>query len=74
MKLAISLLILLAFKGISQEKIGEIKIELYNIMNQKTSNFTLNNVKYYMLDLSNFNNRNYQLKIQVAKQLLIQRN
>ena len=59
----------LSFVG---KKLGEIKIELYNMMNQKTSNFTLNNVEYYILDLSDFNNGSYKLKIQVANQFLIQ--
>ncbi len=59
----------LSFVG---KKLGEIKIELYNIMNQKISNFTLNNVEYYILDLSNFNSGSYKLKIQLANQFLIQ--
>ncbi len=56
--------------SIAGKNLGEIKVEVFDRFDKKVAGYTLNNTEYYIMDLSALPTGPYQIKIQVANQVL----
>lgn len=52
------------------KKLGEVRVEVFDRFEKKVAGYTLNNIEYYVMDLSALPTGSYKIKIQVNNQLL----